>query len=106
MTPIFVNNIIALTLPWLELLIGIGIILGIYMESLLRLTILLLIMFIFILAQAVYRGIDTNCGCFKITDVVENTDFKFLLIKRIFEDVVFLTMALVLKFQDNIIKEK
>ena len=106
MTPIFVYNIIALTLPWLELLLGIGLIVGIYMESLLRLTILLLIMFIFVLAQAVYRGIDTNCGCFKVTDSAENINYKFLLIKRIFEDVVFLGMALVLKFEGKIRKEK
>ena len=103
-TPILVNNIFALTLPWVELIIGIGLISGIYMDAVLYLTILLLVWFIFILAQAVIRGIDTHCGCFKV-DEVSTTDFRGLLIKRIFEDVVFLGMALILKFKSKINKE-
>ena len=104
-TPIIVNNIVALTLPWVELIIGIGLISSIYLDAMIHLTILLLVWFIFILAQAVIRGIDTHCGCFKVDDAIINTDFKGLLIKRIFEDVVFLGMALILKFQCKINKE-
>ena len=103
-TPILVNNIFALTLSWVELIIGIGLISGIYLDAVLHLTILLLVWFIFILAQAVIRGIDTHCGCFKV-DEGNTTDFRGLLIKRIFEDVVFLGMALILKFQHKINKE-
>ena len=104
-TPILVSNIVALTLPWVELIIGIGLITGIYLDTVIHLTILLLVWFIFILTQAVIRGIDTHCGCFKVVDAIINTDFKGLLIKRIFEDVVFLGMALILKFQRKITTE-
>ena len=104
-TPILVNNIFALTLPWVELIIGIGLISGIYLDAVLQLTILLLMWFIFILAQAVIREIDTHCGCFKVDEKITNTDFKGLLIKKIIEDVVFLGMALILKFQRKINKE-
>ncbi len=105
-TPITLNNIFALTLPWLELIIGFGLITGFFLEASLKIIILLLIWFIFILAQAVFRGIDTHCGCFKVGDGVENIDYKFLLIKRIFEDVVFLGMALILKFKAQFNKGK
>lgn len=101
-TPHFLNNIFGLIIPWLELLIGISLITGFYLNASLHITIFLLIWFIFILSQAVFRGIDTHCGCFKVTEKVANTDFKGLLIKRIFEDVVFLGMALILKFRDKI----
>ena len=101
-TPIVLNNLFALTLPWLELLIGIGLITGKYLDACLQITIFLLLWFIFILTQAVFRGIDTHCGCFKVSENAEKIDFKFLLIKRIFEDVVFLGMALIVKFRDKI----
>ena len=100
-TPHFLHNLFALILPWVELLIGISLITGIYFEASLQITIFLLIWFIFILSQAVLRGIDTHCGCFKAGEDIANTDFKGLLIKRIFEDVVFLGMAMILKFRHN-----
>ena len=103
-TPILINNIVALSLPWVELIIGIGLISGIYLDAVLHLTILLLVWFIFILAQAVIRGIDTHCGCFKVDEAITNTDFKGLLIKRIIEDVIFLGMALIVKFRYKINK--
>ena len=101
-TPISLNNLFALTIPWIEIIIGISLITGIYLNSALQISIILLIWFIFILIQAVARGIDTHCGCFKVTEAVSSTDFKQLLIKRIFEDVVFLGMALIVKFRDKI----
>ena len=101
-TPIFINNLAALFIPWLELIIGISLITGIYKNASINIVIALLIWFIFILSQAVLRGINTSCGCFKVTENVANTDFKALLIKRIFEDVVFLGMAIIIKFRDKI----
>tara|TARA_B100001029_G_C15062121_1_gene459444 strand:+ start:3981 stop:4439 length:459 start_codon:yes stop_codon:yes gene_type:complete len=101
-TPYFLHNLFALILPWVELIIGISLITNIYFEASLNIIIVLLIWFIFILSQAVLRGIDTHCGCFKANEDILKTDFKALLIKRILEDVVFLGMALILKFQHNI----
>ncbi|MAJ44382.1 MAG: DoxX family protein [Candidatus Marinimicrobia bacterium] len=101
-TPLLLHNLFALIIPWVELLIGISLITGIYLEASIQITIFLLIWFIFILSQAVYRGIDTHCGCFKAGENIENTDFKGLLLKRIFEDVIFLGMALILKFKHKI----
>tara|TARA_B100000941_G_scaffold259653_1_gene210734 strand:+ start:155 stop:613 length:459 start_codon:yes stop_codon:yes gene_type:complete len=102
-TPHFLNNLFALFIPWMELIIGIGIITKIYYHSSLQILILLLIWFTFILAQAVLRGIDTHCGCFK-TSVEETNEINYqgLLIKRIIEDVILLFMAIILKFEQYI----
>ena len=97
-TPIQINNLIALFLPWIELLIGIGLITGILLEGSILLVIGLLFLFIIILSQAVARGIDTHCGCFKTIESTDNLDYKALLLRRIFEDVIFLGMAISLKF--------
>lgn len=58
-------NIAALVLPWLEIVIGLGLILGAYYRGAVLWTNLLLIIFIAAIASAVYRGIDIDCGCFK-----------------------------------------
>ena len=97
-TPIQINNLIALFLPWIELLIGIGLITGILLEGSILLVICLLFLFIIILSQAVVRGIDTHCGCFKTIESADNLDYKAILLRRIFEDVIFLGMAISLKF--------
>ena len=62
----FLNNIIALIIPFVELILGICLILGIYLRGALTLVVILLIWFIFIISQALFRGIDFDCGCFDL----------------------------------------
>ena len=50
--------------------------------------VLFIIFFIFILSQAVFRGIDVHCGCFKSVADSGVTDLRFELIKRIIEDFI------------------
>jgi len=45
----------------------------------------LLVFFIFILSQAVIRGIDIHCGCFKLEADAGTTNFRLELIKRTIE---------------------
>lgn len=97
-TPVQLNNLAALFLPWLELLIGIGLITGFFIDGSLIIVNILLVFFILLLTQAVARGIDTHCGCFKTIETAANIDFKMLLVRRILEDVLFLGMAMSLKF--------
>ena len=94
-SPIVLSNIIALILPWIELLCGICLIAGYMVRGANILIFSMLIFFIFILSQAVYRGIDTHCGCFKVDETKQVTDFKMNLIKRIVEDVILLSMSFV-----------
>ena len=57
-------NICALTLPWLELLLGLCLIFGIFMPGAVLLVNLLLIVFMGALLFNLYRGLDISCGCF------------------------------------------
>ena len=58
----------------------------------------LLIIFILMISQAYYRGIDLHCGCFKS---IQNSDVANLrqdMLKRIVEDIIFLCMSVYLYF--------
>lgn len=58
-------NLMALILPWLELLIGVAIIIGLTYRGAILWANLLLFVFIVALASTIVRGIDIDCGCFK-----------------------------------------
>ena len=100
-TPIAIENLAALIIPWLELIIGVFLIFGLFLEGTTSITIALLIFFIFILSQAVFRGIDVHCGCFKTEVQTEDVNFKFELIKRILEDFIYLGMAFIIKYKNK-----
>lgn len=59
-------NIMALVLPWLELICGLAIIFGFLYRGSVVLVNLMTLMFIFALATTIMRGIDIDCGCFKV----------------------------------------
>ena len=61
--PFGLENSIAIILPWLELLIGAGIILGIFLDGSVVLSGSVLILFIFMIFQAMMRGFNIECGC-------------------------------------------
>ena len=98
---IWVENLVALFLPWLEFLVGVFLIFGVFLEGATSITIGMLIFFIIILSQAVLRGIDVHCGCFKTEADAGTTDLRIELIKRIVEDFVYLGMALVIKLKNK-----
>jgi putative oxidoreductase len=54
----------AMFLPWFEVICGIAVITGVWRRGGLILLNLSLVIFIFALSQAWYRGIDVSCGCF------------------------------------------
>jgi len=56
--------IVAVVLPWVEVLSGAFLIIGVFKRSSALLISLLLIGFIGLVALALARGIDTSCGCF------------------------------------------
>ena len=61
--PFGIENIVALILPWLELFIGMGLILGIMVDGSVQISAILLIMFILMIGQAMLRGFNIECGC-------------------------------------------
>ena len=61
--PFGLENIIAIILPWLEFFIGSGLILGLFVDGAVLLSGFLLIAFNVLIAQAMFRGFNIDCGC-------------------------------------------
>ncbi len=62
--PDFLSRLIAVAFPCLELICGVGLILGFWRESVGLLAVVMSSIFVLMLAQAMARGLDLNCGCF------------------------------------------
>ena len=93
-TPYSLNNLAALIIPWVELIIGLFLLLGVYLNGSSFIAILLLIFFIFIISQALMRGININCGCFDLdTANLDDSELRIKMIRRIVEDILFLGLA-------------
>jgi putative oxidoreductase len=57
-------RVVAVGLPWLEVLTGLGLLLDFWPETIRPLVSVLCLIFVVMLGQAVLRGLDLNCGCF------------------------------------------
>lgn len=62
--PLAVVNLIAIVLPLLEILLGVGLIAGLFYRGSRLLASVVFAMFLFSIAYAVARGLDIDCGCF------------------------------------------
>ena len=71
MLPDFTINLLAIILPWLEVIVGILFILGIRVKANILLLVGMLLMFNFAVAVAWARGLNINCGCF--SDIAKET---------------------------------
>ena len=89
--PFGLENLLSIVLPVLELLVGICLVLGIMIDGSALIAGGMMVVFIIAISQALFRGIDINCGCFKVT--VENGGHQ-VGIRRIIEDFIYLGMAL------------
>ena len=56
--------LVAMTLPWLELLVGICLLGGIFVSGALLASSGMAVMFTYVVGSALYRGLDISCGCF------------------------------------------
>jgi hypothetical protein len=56
--------LVAMTLPWMELLVGICLVGGVFVGGALLSSAGLAAMFTFVLTYALYHGLDISCGCF------------------------------------------
>lgn len=57
-------RVVAVSLPWLEVFSGLGLILNIWPETIRPTVSALCLIFVSMLGQAVVRGLDLRCGCF------------------------------------------
>jgi uncharacterized membrane protein YphA (DoxX/SURF4 family) len=89
MIPVALENLMAITLPWIELVIALALLLGIYPRSGAMLSAGLMVVFLVAIGQAVARGLDIDCGCFGTTRAAEVGFTKLA------EDVGLLVLALI-----------
>ena len=61
--PFGLENTVAIVLPWLELLIGLSLIFGLYINSASFISGALMVVFILFISQAMVRGFNIECGC-------------------------------------------
>ncbi len=70
--------LVAITLPWVELLVGVCLVGGIFVGGALLVSIGMAAMFTFTLAFALYHGLEISCGCFS-TSNIENISYATLI---------------------------
>ena len=61
-------NISALIMPWLEVLCGLALILGVWTRPARNLIALMLLVFIIAISINLFRGNAIDCGCFNVAD--------------------------------------
>jgi uncharacterized membrane protein YphA (DoxX/SURF4 family) len=59
-----VTNLVAMTLPWIELVAGLLLIGGIWKRASAVVISVLVVVFLIAIGQAVARGLNISCGCF------------------------------------------
>jgi uncharacterized membrane protein YphA (DoxX/SURF4 family) len=62
--PVELINIPAITLPWIELVSGLLLLLGIWVKENSAIIIFLLIVFTIAIIISLFRGLNIDCGCF------------------------------------------
>ena len=58
-------NLMAIILPWLEILVGLALVFGVVYRGAVWWANLMLVIFIVALASTIARNLDIECGCFK-----------------------------------------
>ena len=86
-------NLTAIILPWLELILGIFLILGLWLPGAVLLANLLLVTFFAALVFNLARGLDIKCGCF-ITS--QETTSNLCMCLYVIRDGIFLLLGLYL----------
>ena len=74
---------VALCLPWLELVLGIGILLPVIRRASGALIGLLLLLFIVLHLSAWARGLDISCGCFGSETGEATADYRWLILRNL-----------------------
>jgi len=84
--PLGLENSMAIVLPWMELIAGICLILGVFIEGAAFLVIAIMVIFIIAISYAILSGYNIECGCgLKPGEMVG--------VQKIIEDTTYLILA-------------
>lgn len=82
-------NLVAITLPWLELVCGILLITGLFSRAAALILSMLLLIFFCALSISLYRGIDISCGCFSVSTTADTISTSYMV-----RDLLILAMSI------------
>src|SRR5262249_23501617 len=94
LVPAKLINLMALTMPWVELLAGLALILGLWKRAALMLIGALLVVFITAISINLGRGNAIDCGCFNVADAGKSYDERIFDMKAdVLRDIGMLLMV-------------
>ena len=96
MLPVWMANLLGYALPWIEIGIGLLLVLGALVKINGSLGALIMLAFIIAIAQAWARGLSIDCGCFGDGGAVDPEDTKYL--STIIRDIGLLGLGVFLYF--------
>lgn len=96
--PVIFINLIAIALPFLELITGLALIIGIYPRSAAIIINTLLLAFITVLAINLIRGHEFDCGCFSASQSGYSSSPKLTLVRDV---IYFILGAQIFLFKGN-----
>lgn len=97
--PLWSVNLFAIVVPWLELVAGAALILGLRVRAAALLVVGMMISFMIALAWALHLGLDMSCGCFASQAAEHNDPISWLTLVR--DSVWLLQGAYVMLFDHN-----
>ncbi len=92
--PMPLVNIAAITMPWIELLVGVAILFPAFVQSSALIMVAMNTAFITAALLAIARGLDIECGCFSLSHAHETVGWRLVV-----RDVVFLAMCAIVYVQ-------
>lgn len=96
MLPIPIANFLGYTLPWIEIGLGLLLIVGVTVKISGALGALTMLAFIIAIAQAWARGLSIDCGCFGGGGTIDPEETKYL--SEIIRDIGLLAMGVFLYY--------
>ena len=94
--PVSLANFLGYTLPWIEIGLGLLLIVGVTVKISGALGALTMLAFIIAIAQAWARGLSIDCGCFGGGGAIDPEDTKYL--SKIIRDIGLMALGIFLYF--------
>jgi len=94
--PYLLVTLMAVILPWLEVLCGIFLIIGSWKKGAAFTLLVLTFMFLIAISSAFARGLDITCGCFSMT--LEGTKIGYT---RLIEDIILFVVILLINLREE-----
>lgn len=72
-------NLMAIMLPWVEIICGLALVFGIYKKGGIYLINLVVVIFIIAITVNLIRGVDLECGCFTVSSKAKGSALSLLI---------------------------